>query len=130
MLSGGIHQVAGGGLAIGAGHPDHVELVAGMAVEGVGGGPHRRPRRAHQQLRQVEVEEALDHQRHCSCRLRLGGEVMAVDAEAGHAEVQCSRHGRSGVVGERGDLPRRTTPHLERPDRPDQVREFQAWRGG
>jgi hypothetical protein len=101
-----------------------------VAVEGIGGGAHRSPRGAHQQLRQVDVEEALDHQRHGPRRLRLAGEVVAVDAEAGHAEVQCSRHSRSGVVGERGDLPRRTTPHLERPDRPDQVREFQAWRGG
>ena len=58
-----VQQVGGRRLAVGAGDADHLQLVAGTAVEGVGRGRHRLPRRLDHELRDRQVEHALDDQR-------------------------------------------------------------------
>ena len=75
-----------------------------VAVERRGGRRHRRADARHRDLRDAQVQRALDDQRHRAAGDRVGGEVVAVAGEPGHAEEQ--RPGLDGavVVREAGDL--------------------------
>ena len=65
---------------------------------------HRGPHVVDEHLRHAEPERALDDQRRRAARHRVGGEVVAVAGEAGHAEEQRPRADRAVVVGEGDDV--------------------------
>ena len=104
----GLEQCAGDergcGLAVGARDADGLELRGRVAVEASRGRSHRRADAVHVDLRNAEVQRALDDERGRAASDRLGGEVVAVAREPGDAEEQRPGRDRPVVVGEAGDL--------------------------
>ena len=75
-----------------------------VAVEARRGDRHRRADVRDLHLGHAEAERPRDHQRRRPARDGVGGEVMAVAGEPGHAEEQVAGLHRAVVVGQAGDL--------------------------
>ena len=75
-----------------------------IAVEARRGHRHRGADVVHLHLGHAEAERARDHQRGGPALDGVGGEVMAVTGEAGHAEEQEPGLHETVVVGQAGDL--------------------------
>ena len=103
-----------------SGDADDVERGGRVAVERVGGGGHRPPRRLDQDLRRVDGEVALDDERRSAPADRLAGEVVAVGGVARDADVQGSGHDSVCPIGHRRDLPVSPPPDGTRADGLDQ----------
>jgi hypothetical protein len=100
-----LQHVGGGGLAVGAGHPDQVQASGGMVEEGVRQPRQHLPDRADQQLGGVQGEGPLDAERGGAGLQGGAGKVVTVDAAAGHAAEQGTLDDLAGVeddVGDRG----------------------------
>ena len=70
------------------------------------GDGHRGAHVVDDHLGHAEAERALDDERGGAARHRVGGEVVPVAGEAGHAEEQRSRDDRAVVVGQGDDIHR------------------------
>ena len=119
-LEDGVEQEGRRRLAVRPGDADDVERGGRVAVERVGGGGHRPPRRLDQDLRHVDREVALDDERRSAPADRLAGEVVAVGGVARDADVQGSGHDSVGPIGHRRDLPVSPPPDGTRADGLDQ----------
>ena len=82
------HQERRGGLAVGAGDARHLQLGGGVAEEGGGHRAHRGPDVVDHHLGHAQAERALAHQRGRAALHGVGGEIVAVDLEAGHTEEE------------------------------------------
>ena len=74
------------------------------AEERVGGEPHRLAGVRDEELRHLELERALDDERDRAARDGVRREVVAVRAEAGHADEERPRRHAARVVREIGDV--------------------------
>jgi hypothetical protein len=111
-----------------AGDSRELQLSRRLGEEHVGGDRHRRSRRGHEELRNVDVERALHDESGCAALDRLPGEVVPVDALTGHAEEERPSGDGAGVVGEVADVDRTAPGHLARRECPDQGVELHAER--
>ena len=98
------HEVGAGRLAVGAGHADDPQLGRRLTVEARRQRRHRGPHRRDAQLGHAEAQRALDDERRRAVPDGGRREMVAVGAEAGHAEEQRPGAHRTAVVGQRGDL--------------------------
>ncbi len=123
-------QEGRGGLAVGAGHPDHPQPL--------GGPPGQRGRRerhaeagvGHQRLRHGQVERALHQQRRRAASHRVGGEVVAVAQAAGETAEQRPGAGLVGAVHHLADARRGGAGREDAPsgDAPGELLEGHARR--
>jgi hypothetical protein len=97
-------EEGGGRLAVGPGHPDHLQLAARLAPEARRQRRHRRPGAGHHQLRRRHLELALDDQRRRPVGHRPRPELVAVDPLPRHAEEQRPGVDFATVVGKRRHL--------------------------
>ncbi len=81
---------------------------------------HRRPRRLDDELRDGDVDRALDDERGRPRGGGVGGEIVAVDARARDAEEQRAVTHPARCVGEVGDLDGTPPDHVARCERADQ----------
>ncbi len=91
-------------LPVRPGHADHAELGARIAEEPRRDRCHRRPRVGDDELRNGDVERALDDERHGAGLDDGGREVVAVGGAPGHAEEQRPGPDRAAVERNVGDL--------------------------
>jgi hypothetical protein len=99
----GLQHVGGGGLAVGAGHPDQVEAVRGVVEEGGGQGGQGVPDPADQQLGGLQLQGALDDQGGRARVQGLAGQVVAVHPRPGNAAEQRAGNDLAGVEHDVGD---------------------------
>jgi hypothetical protein len=100
-----LQHEGGGGLAVGAGHPDQLQPARGMVEEGGGQWGQHVPDPADQQLGSLQVEGPLHAQGGRAGVQGLAGQIVAVDPRPGDAAEQRARHHPAGVehdVGDRG----------------------------
>ncbi len=84
------------GLAVAAGHRQYLGgAVVLQAARDLG---KRQQAIGHHQLRQVDLDRMLDHQRASAAHGRVVGELVAVEALAAQGHVQSARHQAAGVV--------------------------------
>jgi hypothetical protein len=91
-----------------------------VAEEGVRSERHRLANVSDDELRQGDVERALDNERRRASRNRLRGEIVAVRLEPGDAEKEGAGPDAAGVVGEIGDV---RGSGVERARGPDGLRQ-------
>jgi hypothetical protein len=113
--------MAGRGLAARACDAHDLELLRRLAEEHVGGGSHRRPRIADDDLRHRQVELAFDDERDRSALDRLRRKVVPVGVLAGHGEEDRAAGDPARVVGEIQHLDRRASQHLHGLERWDEA---------
>ena len=94
-LKGSHGQERGGGLAVRAGDPDDVQVVAGVAVPPGGRAGEGGRCRAHDQLGQVYAPDRPLHEGHYgTTQGRRFGEVVSVDMQARDRHEQAARPDR------------------------------------
>ena len=91
-------------LAVGAGDADDRQPRRRVAVEARRGDRHRGADVVDLHLGHAEAERPRDHERGRAALDGVGGEVVAVAGEAGHAEEQEAGLHHAVVVGQAGDL--------------------------
>ena len=101
LFQNGLHQVAGGGLALGAAHAHHTDLFFRVAVEGRGDIGHGGTDVFHLHLRHIRIQNALHHKGDAAVFLRLAHKRMSVKARAADAEEQTAG-GLLPAVGDQG----------------------------
>ena len=101
LFQNGLHQVAGGGLALGAAHAHHTDFFFRVAVEGRGDIGHGGTDVFHLYLRHVRIQNALHHKGDAAVFLRLTHESVSVKARAADAEEQTAG-GLLPAVGDQG----------------------------
>ena len=88
LFQNGLHQIGGGGFALGAAHAHHAQLARRVAIErrcDIGRGA---PDIVHAHLRRRAVHEMLHHQRDTAVLHGLRRKIMRVKAHAADAEEQ------------------------------------------
>jgi hypothetical protein len=98
-----LQHEGGGGLAVGAGHPDQLQPLRGVVEEGHGQRGEHVPDPADQQLGGVGVQGPLHAQGGRAGVQGLAGQVVAVDPGPGDAAEQGARHHLAGVQDHVGD---------------------------
>ena len=91
-LQDGLDEVAGGGLALGAGESHHLHLPGGMAVELRAHGAEGRPDVFNQNLRDIKGQQSFHHQGGSAVFHRLLRIIMGVKPRAGNAEEKAVLH--------------------------------------
>ena len=91
------------GLAVGPGDARDPQRGGRVAVEARRGERHRGPHVRHDDLGHAEPQRALDDQGDSPARDRVGGEVMPVAGEPGHAEEQGAFSDEPVVEGQARD---------------------------
>jgi hypothetical protein len=99
-------QERGGRLAVGAGDPDHRQRGRRIAGQPGRGRGHRGAHVVDDDLGDRGAQRVVDDERRRAALDRLGGEVVAVAAEAADAEEDGAGLDHPGVVGERPDVDR------------------------
>jgi hypothetical protein len=107
-----LQHVGGGGLAVGAGHPDQLEPVRGVVEEGGGQGGQAVPDPADQQLGGLQVEGPLHAQGGRAGVQGLAGQVVAVDPAPGTQQNSAPGTTLAGVEDDVGDHGRRVAADL------------------
>ena len=113
-------------------HARDLELARRPAEEDVRRQRHRDARVRDDELRHVQVERALDDERHGAGGDRSGGEIVAVGPLARDADEERSRRDRPRVVGKVRDAHRRGVDRLDRADGPAEGLEIDCrrfWHG-
>ena len=98
-----LQHEGGGGLAVGAGHPDQVEAARGMVEERRRQRGQHLPDPADQQLGGLQVEGPLHAQGGRAGVEGLAGQVVAVEPGPGDAAEQGAGHHLAGVEDDVGD---------------------------
>ncbi len=94
-------QALDAGLAVAAGDREHLGVAVALHA---GGNPGQGQFAvSHQHLRHIQRQQALDQQRARATRLRIGGEVMAVETLAAQGHVQGAGAQAAGVIADRID---------------------------
>ncbi len=94
-------QALDAGLAVAAGDREHLGVAVALHA---GGNPGQGQFAVgYQHLRHVQWQQALDQQRAGTARLRIGGEIMAVETLAAQGHVQGAGAQAAGVIADRID---------------------------
>ena len=113
-------------LAVRPRHADDLELLRRLPEEHIRGDSHRRADVLHDELRNVDLEQALDHESDRAPFDRLPREIVTVDPFSRDAEEERALRHRARVVGKVADHDRPGSGHLARGERPDQGLELQC----
>ena len=100
LLQNGFQQVGGGGLAVGAGDPDHGHALGGVSKEV---GPHRRQSPAgirHLDIGDIPLRRLLAQHRRRAGLHGLSDEIVSVRRKAGHGHKQSAGSHRPGVIAD------------------------------
>ena len=117
----GIEQVGGGGLPVGAGDAEHPQRRRRVAVQTGRDRTERGPDRRHPRLGDLEGEEPLDEQRHCTAGDGFGRVLVPVGRAARDAREARARRDLPAVVGDGIDLDVRIPGELGSGDTPRPV---------
>ena len=112
-----VEEEGGGRLAARPGHPGDLELRGRVAEERDRRPGHRGARVRDHELRDVEVEAPLDHERDGAVLDRLRREVVPVRTRSGDAEEDRAGTGAPRVVDEIRHLRGGSTDDLDRSER-------------